>query len=361
MKTKNKLLVAVIFSMLSLSMAADDVVAFSDDFERASVSPGGTPSMAYTVTNTGDATGAVTEMNSENYSLKLTCGGTVTTAGKVFVIGNFASFSESYKAKLGDNTVDSIVWAFNIRQNYQGNLSGFTASGTRDLGVVLCADGADITSANGYAIINSSSKYTLVKFTGGLKESSNPTALVEGQSVSSNNRACMSIKVVYIPETDTWKLYDRIDGTSGIADLVDPATEPAGKEYVFAGSAVDDTYTSTIMTNFGFTSRYPTTSTSAFNIWIDNFKVTLAGYEDPGGGTGICNPADKPVFDIKEVQNGFILYAENAKVAVYDVAGRLIRQSFVAGFEEFSFENKGLYMVNIHSEGKEQKLKFFHK
>lgn len=280
---KNILLFSILF-VSSFSLFGQEATVFIDDFNRSDVSPGGSPSLVYTIDNSGTAPVLI----ESNTHLRVTGGGEPRT-GQAFITGNLSYFSAPYNVTLKLNTADSIIWTFNIRHNINGNLSGF-GSGNRGCGVILTADNADLTLANGYAVVNggespSASRYRLVKFTGGLDANSKLVTLIVGQDLAgatnpgNNNRAAMSIRVVYIPATDTWKFYDRIDGASGVSDWKDPVSIT---DYLLAGSIVDNTYTGTVMQKFGFTVRYHLGSgTTSYNFWFDNLGLTLAGIQAP--------------------------------------------------------------------------------
>ena len=101
---------------------------------------------------------------------------------------------------------------------------------------------------------------------GGLTNASNITILQHGQSLS-DNRVYMSIKVVYVPASNTWKFYDRIDfGAVSGGSFEDPQDETLG--YSFAGMTTDDTHTRTSMNYFGFSHKYSALFHSIFGLII---------------------------------------------------------------------------------------------
>ncbi len=278
MKTiRNTFILAILSLFASVNIFADDVTAFSDDFNRSAVSPGGSPSMTYTIS--GAAPVLIDLTTNPTNSLRVTAGN--QGDGIVYVGGNLSLYNAPFNTILKNNTADSIVWTVNARHNYNGNLSGFNPNANqRGMGIVLAATSSDITLADGYAIVNGenpqSPRYRLVKFTGGLDATDNLESLLNGQSLSSS-RDFVSLKVVYIPSTNTWKFYDRKDGNGSgtpLGSWLEPTTNTG---YILAGEIVDNTYTSTVMSSFGCLVKYGGTTT--FNVWFDNFKTVLHGVQ----------------------------------------------------------------------------------
>src|SRR5690606_37294647 len=75
-------------------------------------------------------------------------------------------------------------------------------------------------------------------------------------------------KVTYDPTTNSWSLFFRNDGTTAFADPATGSLTQAGT------STVDNTYTGTAMSAFGFYNRKTTSTSTAMS--FDNFKVTVA-------------------------------------------------------------------------------------
>ena len=89
-------MIAVLSLFLTTDIAKGQVVSsstFFDDFNRAAVSPGGTPSMTYTSTVAGGT--IVTELNSPSttdYGLKLVANATTNTAERQILTGPVSKF-----------------------------------------------------------------------------------------------------------------------------------------------------------------------------------------------------------------------------------------------------------------------------
>lgn len=245
---------------------------FVDDFNRSTLSPGGDPVVSYLVTNSGGGLDAYITSN----IMRLTSVKKDNTGGQHFVTAPLSAFQPAFANKLNEHTADSIIWTVNMRYNeVTGKFDGFGPD-QKGFATILVADNNDLSIANGYAIVRGDGdlttlRYRLVKFTGGIDDNAKITSLVDGQALvgggtPANHRDYMSLKVVYLPATNTWKYYERSDGTA----FADPAVNT---NYVLAGSVIDDTYTSTAMTSFGFTQRYKSEGTGAWNCMFDNFQV----------------------------------------------------------------------------------------
>lgn len=335
------LVTVAIFSLLSVNA---QTTAFIDDFNRAAVSPGGTPQTSYAISNTGSGTAAYIDASIQLRLTGATQAAPTGVPGQHFVIGDLSVFSSPFKPKLSENTSDSIVWTFNMRYNYNGNLSGFN-SGNRGYAVVLVADGADLTTANGYAVVNGGEsptvgRYRLVRFTGGLDDNANITALVNGITLS-NVRDYVSLKVKYEPASKTWTFYNRSDGATAWAD----PTVTTG--YTNSGTSLDETYINTTMTNFGYTQCYPA-STVSFVALFDNFKV-VASANTP---TAIRNSNQQPNYSLNYIQNGFSINTPDAEVVVFDIAGKVVQKQQITGAGNIILSSKGIYMAQIKLQNK---------
>ncbi len=264
-------LLALFFIPITLSWGQTTV--FSDDFNRTAVSPGGTPSMTYTSTNSGSVSGAISSniLQISNNS----------TAGRSKIIGDINTFSSSspYNVVLKNN-LGLVTWSFNMRTNRGStSLSGWGAA-NYGIATIIACDNADpfAATASGYAVIMggagnvSTSTYDLVRFTNGLSNSTN-TVLITGMTLTSF-KDYTSIKVTYNPTDEKWNMYQRDDGN---AAFVDPSTVPTTTPV--AGSNVLDntpanTHTSKNMVSFGFAWNSGGTTASQ-NSFFDNFKVVV--------------------------------------------------------------------------------------
>ncbi|MCX6267335.1 MAG: alpha/beta hydrolase fold domain-containing protein [Bacteroidetes bacterium] len=260
---------------------------FVDDFNRSAISPGGTPEMNYTATNTsntgspiidsGLGTGTVPYLKIIGY---LSSG---PTAGESYMTGPLTTFSSPYKTTL--SSIQSVVtWSFNMRENH-GTMSGL-ASNQRFFGVVLVASEANLLSPTcvGYMVsqgTSTTSGYQLVRFGAGLGTSGSTTTIISAPTLASS-KDYMSVKVTFDPSSNSWTLYERTDGPSATPAWADPSTLTAANQV--GSSTMDNTYVGTNMSVFGYFLNH-STSTLAFNAYVDNFKVTVAPETAPPAAT----------------------------------------------------------------------------
>ena len=150
------------------------ITIVTDDFNRAVLSPGGTPSLTYTSVLSGIATSAPVVTTAPDYRLQILDGAVAGTAGKSFSMSVIPTTS-NYNTTLHSNT-GLVTWAFNIRHNRSSGttMSGFGA-GQWGIGTVIACDNPDPTSATakGYAVVmggtNTLATYDLVSFTNGFR------------------------------------------------------------------------------------------------------------------------------------------------------------------------------------------------
>ena len=249
-------LILVIGGEMTFANVATTV--FLDDFNRESV--------GYTITQPEGAAVII-----ESGTLKLPSP-LNNTSGKIFVTGNLANYNLPFVDTLSHIDADSIVWMWNIRQNYAtgSNYLGGFENNKRGLAIILAADDADLTNANGYAVVqggNQKINYRLVRFSNGLVSNNNVTNIIEGP-VLTNPKYRMAVKVVYIPQSNTWRFYVSEGNNSA---FVDPATVT---DYQLYGTAMDDTWTNSKMTTFGFHINIAASTKTSFNLWVDNYSLT---------------------------------------------------------------------------------------
>lgn len=158
-----------------------------------------------------------------------------TTAGRDWAYQDISSHYTT--AGLSNNTMDSMVWAINFYQT-RTDPSGFDNS-NYGIAFVLGSTNASCTDGNGYAVVLGKSgeidSIRLAKFSGGLDLNSNITNII---SYSDFGKIYISIKVTYIPSTNTWKLY--VESNS----ITFPQSDPRNTA-TLADTAIDNTYTST--------------------------------------------------------------------------------------------------------------------
>jgi trimeric autotransporter adhesin len=181
---------------------------------------------------------------------------------------NTSNFTTPYNTTLNSNTGD-ITWTFNVRQP-QANPSGFT-SGNYGVAFILAGTSGTTNSiGTGYAVTLGNSGKTdplrLVSYSAGLQTST--TIITSNTSgLSDFGNPYLSVKVVYTPSTNTWKLYVRNDGTV----FLDPNS---GSLTLQGSPTVNNTYTGAVLPIMGgFWNASTKVNQSAL---FDNVKVTIA-------------------------------------------------------------------------------------
>jgi len=229
---------------------------FIDNYDRVTLSPGGTPSLTYTNTNTGGGNSTIVT----NY-LNLNNG---TPAGQSYTTVPLSGFGSPFNPTLSSNNpLSTIEWTFNLRTNRAAIFAGFGASSYGGA-VVLVGSNTNLQSAgSGYALVYGTTgtrNWKLVKYNNGL--AGTQTDIITG-GLFSGNTNYVSARILYTPSTNTWSYYFRDDGPTAWAD---PTTTNT-----LIGSAVDSTYTSTLMSVFGVFFNYSTAASQ--NLQFDNLRV----------------------------------------------------------------------------------------
>jgi hypothetical protein len=229
---------------------------FIDDYNRGTLSPGGTPSLTYTNTNTGGGNSTIVT----NY-LNLNNG---NPAGHSYTTVPLSGFGSPFNPTLSSNNpLSTIEWTFNLRTNRASIFSGFLA-GSYGGAVVLVGSNTNVQSAgSGYALVYGTTgtrNWKLVKYNNGL--AGTQTDVIAGGTFAGNTNY-VSVRIVYSPSTNTWTYYFRDDGAVAWGDPTTTST--------LIGSAVDTTYTSTLMSVFGVFFNYSTAASQ--NLQFDNLRV----------------------------------------------------------------------------------------
>ncbi|HEY5592606.1 MAG TPA: T9SS type A sorting domain-containing protein [Paludibacter sp.] len=266
------LLISCFFLFLSNLNAQTTV--YSNSFNTAENPFGplnaGTPAMTWTNVTTG--AGIVRTVNlptgTNNNLLNIT--NNASAAGRTYTYGNLSNFSNPFQKTLSANSAD-ISWSFNMRTSRNSSSIGFDVTNGYGSAVVLCATSSNFLTANGYAVTlmrgTTYNAVRLVKFTGGLISNANLTTIIGPSPESTVYTDYYSVKVIYSPSANTWKLFSRIDGIF----VVDPELGP----YTRVGTeTADNTYTNTPMSYFGFLFNHQTTTN--YYACFDNFKVIHA-------------------------------------------------------------------------------------
>ena len=252
------------------------ITVFSDDFDRGSVvsplSSGGTPSMTYTTVSTGGGTSSTNLTAVGDYTLSLATNATTGTAGRTYVSGPLSTFSSPFNTTLSSNN-QLVTWSFNMRTSRGSGLSGFDATNYVSA-VVLACNNSDFlnSSAKGYVVYmtkGTNNKINIGSFTQGLSLNSYVTSFIGPSAELANNINFVSVKVTYLPSTNTWSLYVRDDSSSTVPG------NPTTTSTQVGSSVVNSVNTAVAMTHFGFLWNHSTANASSTSGRFDNFKVTV--------------------------------------------------------------------------------------
>lgn len=273
-----------ILMAFSLQVQGQSTTVFTDDFNRADYSYGGNPAMSWTTYSSINPTNIQITSNIFRIANNNATANT-GVPGRTYITGPLSTFHPLYKSKLADNVAD-VIWTVNMR-TMKSELLNFEVGNTNyATAIVLTASNADLLASgtNGYALVflqvSSSNRPNprLVRFENGLNSNTNLTTIV-GPSDTGVSTNYYSYKVVYSPDTDSWKLFYRLDGASSGGSFKDPAVEDATNGYYteIGTSAVDNTYTNVEMAVCGFFHNHGISSTATSGrVQFDNFKVTVA-------------------------------------------------------------------------------------
>lgn len=252
---------AALAVLLGISNSANGAVVFTDAFNRTNSSTIGN-SWAEANPGGGDAAIAsnMLDLLSNNGS----------DAGNSYITQSTSSFTGHWNNVMAF-TPGEITWTFNMRSN-NADLGGFDAS-QEAIAFVLVANGSDLETANGYAVVMGQAGTTdplrLVSFTGGLDANANLTDILATTGAAGTpgdpGTNYLSVKVVYTSLTDTFELFARSDGASAFAD-------PATGSYTSYGSATNSTYASITMSHIGMLGRYNQNNDSRL---FDNVSVVV--------------------------------------------------------------------------------------
>ncbi|MDX9749447.1 MAG: hypothetical protein RBT57_13210, partial [Paludibacter sp.] len=300
------LVVVWLVLLLAPALISAQTQVFMDDFNRNQNplgATGGTPTMTWTKTGTGLASTA--QVSGSNYQLTIDNGSTI---GRTFLTGSLSTFATQFNTTLSENK-DDVIWTFNIRTARTSASAGFN-NNQYAFAAVLAATSADLLNANGYAVtLMKGTAYNavrLVKFSGGLDADVNLTTIVGPSFESNNYQHYFSVKVVYTPLTNTWKLYAR-------NDLANASVDPESGELTQIGAAtVDATYTNQVLSHCGFFINHGSNTTPASNkVNFDNFKVVVDNrlftpaaditWSTPNWGQGTLTPGSN--YDVRIPSN----------------------------------------------------------
>jgi hypothetical protein len=289
-KTLTQFFFSLCFIFLCASSSWSQTV-FYEGFGPAPVSPFNAGATTYTFASNG-VIATLDDINANTY-LNFNSDG---IAGRPNLTAPFAALSPStFNTTLTNNT-KLVTWSVNMTASRAMSSSGATyADASYYLAVVLCASNANLTAGtvsntDGYALILQRSIATsasnpgavrLVKFHNGIGSSVGGSvvspallatpALNGGAAATGAAPNNVSIKVVYNPDFDSWQLFYREDPLSG------GFADPTSGIFTSAGTAViDNTYTSTAMTHFGYLCGLSNSTATVTNqMQLDNFNFQL--------------------------------------------------------------------------------------
>jgi hypothetical protein len=240
---------------------------FVDNFNRVSVSPGGTPSIVYTSTITGLGGISIISGTTTGSNLRLRADNTNTT-GRLYTMSKYSIVNNShFNSQLNLNPT-RITWTVNVKNNWNTILSGFD-SGVFGQAVILASGGTNVlTDGFGYALVYGGSgtrQWRLASFTGGLQANSNITTILSTPTSGFGDSDYLSLKVTYDASINRWSLAFRNDLTAWVDSRL-----PEG--YNTATTATNSTYITTPLDSFGYLYNFGSTLTAnASN--FDNFNV----------------------------------------------------------------------------------------
>lgn len=278
------LMLSVLF--LGFNHANAQTTAFSDDFNRVALSPGGNPSMNYTVTTstTGTLSTPATGLGVNDFAgnpdsrIKIVGG---ISAGTETVMGSMTGIA-GYNTTLHSNS-QLVTWSFNIKHNRStATMSGFdtTPAAQYGVGLVLACDkqSAIDPAAKGYALVmggvGTKNTYDLVSFQNGMGATLNLTVLISGITLA-NIRDVVSVNVTYNKATNNWNMFQR-DETAASTTAAFP--NPYGLSIPGSGvtSLIEATdvagFVNGALPYFGLIFNHGATTVN-FN--FDNYKVTM--------------------------------------------------------------------------------------
>lgn len=338
-------LLVVFVSVISAQNLVETTV-FADDYNRT-VLTGGIPETTYTIlkqAGSGDEAADPSTTSTVNV-LRIPNRKGTGFWGRSGVFGDLSVYSNPFTSKLSTTDVDSIVWTFNMRQNYNSTLSGFNDA-QNGVGAILLSDTADYASSTGYAVIYGETavgkKYRLVKFAEGVDLSANFTTIALGDVSPTDGRDYMSFRVVFIKSTSTWKLSGRFDGPNTGGAFADPTQGT----FDYTVSGVNNDLINTEMANFGFFQNYSGNIDKI--MWIDNYLVRTYHLDT---GVGIKNQVENGLYTKSMIPGGFQLETESARATLLNTSGSVVRVQNVSGKATIEINNPGLYLLKLELPG----------
>jgi hypothetical protein len=257
---------ATLIAFCTFCLPARGVTVFRDDFNRPNSSTLGAIS--------GPGTGTWSEIPSPSSGADIV----ISDGAAVGIHGNTswiyealvptAGFLAPWSSTLASNP-GKVTWNINL-QSTKPDMGG-VALPNNGIGVYLAATGSGFQPGSvaymlGWGMPGSGDPLQLAR--AGDNQPITPfltASIAPFHDISTNY---LSLRVEYIPTTNTWTLFARDDGASGFSD-------PATGGYVNLGSSVDATFTDRVMTHVGFYGTY-TANTVSDLYRYDNFSITVA-------------------------------------------------------------------------------------
>jgi hypothetical protein len=219
------------------------VTIFSDDFGTSTGATYDTDGAIGTSSNWSmSRSGADWGARIDGNILDLTNDASVTANANGWIFGyRDIDGLSGWNTTLSSNT-GTITWEFNMRQ-IRTDPSGFTSGSYGAAFVLAGTSTTPNTSGNGYAVVLGQSGSTdalrLVSYNNGLQGTLSPNIIASNTTgLNDFGNEYLSIRVTFIPTTNTWELFLRNDGTTAFSD-------PTSGILTSQGTAVNSTYTST--------------------------------------------------------------------------------------------------------------------
>jgi hypothetical protein len=361
-----KITLFLFLGMVSFVTVVGQTTVFVDDFNRgAVVSPltnGGTPTMTWTTTTTstgnssgGGATSRTNLLSGSDYTLQILAANSSSSpaqsSGRTFVSGSLSTISYPFNPVLSNNSGD-VSWTFVMRTNRSTALSGF-ASNNYAAAVVLASTSADFMTANGYAVImvkgTTTNAVSLVKFTGGL--GSTPVTIIGPSTDIAANSNFVSVKVVYLPSSNTWQLYVRDDASNSVKG------DPVTVNTQVGSNIVDATYTNSTLTHFGFFWNHSAASAYTSNtVFFDDFRVSTiipppTTYTWNATGTASwATPSNWTPERTAPLPNDILRFNAGGSVIVTGVPSQTIGQLLISNNTDVEFQSAAGITLTIAGE-----------
>jgi hypothetical protein len=244
---------------------------------------------------------------------------TSNVTGWVFSHTSTSSFTSPFNTTLNANT-SKITWTFNMRQ-IRTDPAGFVV-GSYGVAFILAGSASTgATAGSGYAVALGQSGTTdpirLIKYNNGVQGTITNIITSNTLGLTDFGAEYLSIKITYIPSTDTWELFVRNDGTTAFAD-------PATGVLISQGTAVDNTFTSQVL---GFMGGYWQGTTAATQTaFFDNINVSLASTNSTNSDIIADGAFSAPTNINYSLYQGTVLTLANS----VEVAGFSLRDGGVA-------------------------------